>query len=731
MAIEYPDISKVDFSVNGNENEDAKKILDFSYNYWNSDNKRKKKVKKLYDYFNGFINENNTKYLTHITGTKSKVPFRRYMLGRSKLKLLLGEFLRIGMNPTASAINPEAQNEKVKKYKELLGLSHAKPYIEEARKMGYDIFPGMEIPDKDDKKIFHENNFKILNEIVMQHIINDKVATEELLAKFYSIFTDAIICSEMHGVVYRNEEGIDTLRRVNPYNALFIKQDNDPFLRRSPYRGEVHYMHYHEILNEFKLTDEQKKQLANIRIHGGHGAVREEDGNTDFLIPVVRLEWIANAPVRTKISNHKVPYKNVLSYDYYNKNKDKIEREVKKGKYKLDTKFKMTLWKGCRISDIIYTGIEEKESVIQQLDQNGKARPRYDYFSLLFGDVNGTAVSMQELMTNLEDSYDEVRYIIRKEISKVKGKNIVFDRAFTGDKLYKDIVRDITEEGLIEINSASDSNYGLENIVGRIKPVETIDLGPSSALPALINVAIDIERTMDRITGLNDDRQGITKATTTATTNNNNLAASQSMTYDLFFFSNMLVNEALTKLAEKTKLNWAFFGEDGRMIPYGNETIKYIKATKNLTSDDYSVVINDGRKEFEIRQKSESLLNAQVNAGLLGTETAIEFWSTKSLGEALNVLERAAERQKEWERENRDAALEMEKAKEENRYRMALEDREDKQEHDINLEEKKIQGKERIESLKLRGKAAIDKQNNVDQNNISIQQEQTKNLLNA
>ena len=729
---EFPDISKTDFSIGGNSNKQARDILDYAYSYWQQDSYRRAELEENYNYYNGYLDDEKVKFLTHITGTESKTPFKRYYLGRSKIKLMGGEFLRMGLNPTARAINPEAQNEKIEKYKSLLGLSYAKPYIEKAKEIGYDIYPGVQIPDKDDKTIFNEKNFKILNEIVMQHIINDKIATEDILIKAFDIFLDLIINSEGHGLVYRTPEGIDTLKRINPKNKLMIEQDSDPFGERSPYHGVVDFMHYHEILNEFELNDDEKERLSMIRTNGGEGCYRSSNRNKEFLIPVTRLQWRCYAPVRTKIEkpkNSDVPYYRYISSDHYNRNRERIDGEVERGKYKLNVKYKQTLWEGNRIWTDIYKGIKEKEFVIQQRDQNGKYRAKYDYFSLFLGTVDGTRKSLQNIIAPLEDHYDEIRYLIRKETSKIKGKNIVADLAFTEGKEYKDIMHDITENGLIIINSAADGIVGGVNGEGRKEPIYTIDLGPSSALPSLFQAAIDIERTMDRITGLNDDRQGLTKATTTATTNVNNLEASQSMTYDIFFFMNSLMNKGLTKLAEKTKINWGYLGEDGRMVPYGDDVVRYIKATRKLTNDDYSLTVSDGRKEFEIRAKAERWFDAQLNNGMMTSADAIEFWTKDSMSEALGVMRKAEEKKMAYERENRDVALEMEQAKLDYTRQMALENREDTQQHEADMEILKGDIKKDIEQMKVTGKSNMTQQKELQKSNISQQKQMTKDLL--
>jgi CxxC motif-containing protein len=729
---DFPDIARTDFSVGGDRNMQAIDMLDFAYTYWHGDSSRRKELDKKFNYHNGYIDTERVKFLTHITGKESKIKFERYNLGRAKMKLLFGEYLRMGLNPTARAINPEAQNEKLEKYKSLLGLSYAKPYIEKAKEMGYDVYPGVQIPDKDDKSIFNEKNFKVLNEIIMQHIINEKIKTEDILIKSFDMFVDLVVTSECHGRVYRTPEGIDTIRRINPKNKVMIEQDNDPFGERSPYHGEVDFMHYHEILNEFDLTTKEKEELGRLRTNGGEGCYRSSERNKEFLIPVLRLEWRCYAPVRTKIEVPKksnIPYYNNISNSYYNDNKERIDGDVGKGKYKLETKYKQTMWTGVRISTNIYKNIKEKEFVIQQRDQNGKYRAKYDYFTLFLGTVDGTRKSLQDIMVPLEEHYDEIKYLIRKETSKIKGLNIVWDSAFTEGKQYKDIMHDITEEGLVEINSAADGHVGFEHVLGKIKPFDTLDLGVSSALVPLLNVAMDIERTMDRITGLNNDRQGMTKATTTATTNVNNLEASQSMTYDIFFFMNSFMNKGLTKLAEKTKINWAFLGEDGRMIPYGDDVIRYMKATRSLTNDDYALTISDGRKEFEIRAKAEQWFNAQLNNGQMTSADAIEFWTRDSMSEALGVIRKAEEKKMNYERENRDVQLQMEQAKLDYARQMAMENREDIQKQETDIEILKGEIKKEVEGMKIQGKAAITQQSDFQKNNISIQKEQTKNLL--
>jgi hypothetical protein len=204
-------------------------------------------------------------YNVKSTGKKSKTKYIKYRLGRSKLKQLHGEFLEINLTPQVFSVNAEARNEKMAKYKKRLGMALAKPYIEKAREIGFDVYSGYNIPDREDPQYWTADNFKLANEIIIQDIIIDKLKTGKLKATFYQNFIDLTIGAEMFGKVERDRNGIDTFRYIPISLALYEEEVFDPLLKRSPYLGEVRKLYPHEILSdpELPLSPKDKAEVKS------------------------------------------------------------------------------------------------------------------------------------------------------------------------------------------------------------------------------------------------------------------------------------------------------------------------------------------------------------------------------------------------------------------------------------------------------------------------------------
>jgi hypothetical protein len=708
----FPIIENYDFSEipsGQKENPKVKEALDWAVEQWKSRGDRNQRLDKLYNAFNGVVDQSEIDSIIKFTGRKSKTKYVKYRLGRSKLKLVHGEFLEIPITPTVHTVNRDAQNEKMNRYKKLYGMSLAKPYIEKTREMGYDVYPGVKIPDRENQDFWHINNFKLTNEMAMQAIIDDKMQTQKMKSKFFNNMVDLTIAAEMFGKVERNQDGVDIYREISPKNALFEESVYDPLCERTPYMGEVRKMYYHEILAnpEFTLTADQKKRLKEIKDQYHHdtqisdGSIEMMNGQAVF--PVYTIEWKGLEPVYLKITPAKgsnIPYKLKLSEEYYKKNKSQIDKDVKNGKYTLEVYYNEVLWSAHRISTDIYTVAEKEEFLIQRMDANGKFHAEFNYSGFLFGTVNGFRVSLQEIIHELEKIYDDIRFQINKEIKKARGSVLFFDEAFKPKgKRFIDLYHSIDEDGIVRFNSAAEGNESGMDMQGQ-NMFKTETLGSDAAMNALVLQAMEIERVMDRITGLNENRQGLTKATMTATANVNNIEASRSMTYDLFYFVADYIERVLMKLAEKTKTNITHHGMDSRMFIYDDKTIKHLVATKNLMLDNYGVTLTDGKREADVLRKVEMFFPQEINAGLLRTKDVIRFLSESSFSKALKVLDDANNELQAWQEKQQRIAQEGKDKETQTKLQIATEDREDQQAHDRDMEALRTEGKKEIEMLK-------------------------------
>ena len=729
--MQFPDILNTDFKAN--DFREAKRAIDVAVSEHVAKNKRRKKFQKLYNAYNGLIKTKDFDYLTKTYGADSKTKMIDYKIGRSKIQLLIGEFLNIGFDATVSTTNRDAVVEKMDKIKETMGFMKAKPYLEDVRKThNLNIFPGVQIPDKDDRDALKGLNLKSKNEMIMQHIIDGKIKHQRIKDKLAENFINTAITSETFGVVEKDINGEDVYRPIDPEFAIYRESVKDKFLERTPYIGEVKKMYRHEILTTFRnLKSDDRNKIAkmseNPSDYLNSGSYDIIDGNT--AIPVYIIEWKIVEPVRTKENPAKesdVPYMADLSSDYYNKNQKQIDREVKRGKYKVFTKYKESLWGIVRIGNDVYIDGGELDNVIQTRLGGEKFNVQYNYSGLLHGTINSTRVSLQEMIMDLSVTYNILRFQINREIGKIKGKVFTYNREFlpkgetTESVMYK-----LVEDGILDYDGSQDGN--IEDGRDSSNAIKEMDLGVSQALPILVQLAIDVERTIDRITGINESRQGLTKATSTATASLQNIEASRSITYPLFYDINEYAKRVLIKLAEKTKINWEWLDSIKGGMLVGNDEVFFLKATKDLTNDDYGIYISDGRKEYDIKERLRNLYGVQINAGELRTHDVAEAEMQDTFVGYRKVLDDAwVEIQK-----NQAQQAQIREEAENKRTKMGLEiareDREDRQQ--ATLDEISLEGEVDKEKIILKGE--VDKGGAVSKaktDTVLKQQEHDNNL---
>jgi len=617
----------------------------------------------------------------------------------------------MGIKSTVYTINPEARKKKYDKYISMMGMAHAKPMIEKARQQGYKVYDGIKIPEKEELKITSDK-FKSKNEIIMQILLDWKVLKENLLLLFNENWKDLLFVSEIAGKLERDEYFNDTYRPFNPNDGIFIESPNDPFVKRSFIKGERRVMFKHEIINEwkedFQNVDNLEKLDQQATISGGDDNVDQRSG--EHLYEVFYVQFLGRKIVRQKQSKNKngAIYNKFIQEDEYEKNKKKIKKDIEKGKYKIVDEIEwLTIYEGARVGSDLYVGMKEKEDNIVYTDENGFEHPEFDYIFGLFNTINGVRVSLQEVILELEKVYNAIRRQLNLEISKVRGDMAIFDEAFlTGKKPASKLIHDLSEHGIATMNSAQEgyARDDGESIVDRV--LKSFKLGDHQAISTLLQMSIDIEQTIERITGMLPDRQGTGNASSTATTNQNNVNASVSMTYDMFHFMQSYMNEVISLMLEKVKINWTWLNNTDYGMILSDEQWGYLKATKELSNDSYGAILTDGRLEFDVRRKLEQFFLQEINAQKLRTLDVAKFYTKKSLAASLEVLEKAHEELAKSQKEQEQIKAQSNEKIAAQQMEVQERDREDRQE--AKLDEIKTKGEEERKTKVLEAKLEND-----------------------
>lgn len=652
-------------------------------------NRNHARLDRNYNAYNGIVNKRRTNYLTNTYGKQNLGNFVSYRLGKTKIDLLEGEWLTSPLNAKVEVINRDAKSKKLDLINVQNGLKVAANEVSKLREViGVDVFDGMPIPQQD-----APIKAKLMNEKIMQVAIDWQIKKGSLKSELSMGFKDTLIQSETYGRVVLDRDGKTWWQKISPKDAIYIEADNDPFMEKGPIWGHRERMFSHDILSRFKLDKKQRDKIFEMM--GNPGGFLEdqynykywERVNNEISIDVFFVEWKSLEPVRTKVSPDKKnpnakPFRKDLSHEFFEKNQKKIERDVANGKYKIETSWKEVMWEGARIGHDMYIECKKSEFQIQRRKDGIKYRAEPSYAGLLHNTIDGMRVSLMEVMENISFLYDVTMYQMAREIGKLKGKVIAYDEAYLPKKKkIKDVLHQLMNDSIYIYNSSQDGNKFKQNVTVNGQ-IQEIDLGISQSFQQLVNVKITLEETLDKLSGINESRQGQIAASSTVTNAISSINASKSITTPIFFFYGQFVERVLTKVAEKTKLAWVYLNPDEGKRIVGDSGVGFYEITKEFAHDDYSAYVGDGQKDARLREKIELAATTSLNSKELAIDNYAEFLIADTTGEAIDVLRKGWETVKEVQQKEIQLRNEGQQQQTETIVESQREDREDRQQHE-------------------------------------------------
>lgn len=652
------------------------------------------KIDRNWATYLGLPNPQRENNIVNVYGQENRQNFINLRLSQNKINLLQGEFLESPLNSTVLVSSREIDAQRAKNQNIQLGLLYAGKEVEFLRnKVGINVLDGMPIPESREDAIIRTK--KSLHQIWMQEMLNRFIENQDIKTKFADNFLSCEITAELHGVVENHLDGSTSYRCIDSRNALFEENINDPFCESSPYKGEKKYAFTNEILSDYynDLKPEEREMIKSLE----GGSYQNDrpfyfqliDGKLAIEIIVVQIKFIS--PVRTRFSpnpkNPSRPFPKSISskgfeINYETKEDGRIYNK-KQGRYEeVITQWKEEIWEAHRIGGVIDTRIRPKYWQQRSVDEPSKTD--FDYVNCLFNTHSGIRVSLQEICENIDFLYNVIWYQIFNEIGKFKGKVIVLDRALLPKgKVLKDLIMDMVNDGIVDINTAADSSRtGLS--VKDHAGVTTVDLGVSESLVVLFRTAFFLEQNLDRFTGINEERQGEIKASATVTNTQSAIVSSRSITAPMFYMMGRFMERVLTKACEYMKMAYGLFAEDNPVfleIP----GIGITKIDKEIAKADYRLLIKDGRREQNIRQRITQIALADVNAGNLRTKDVVGMELSETLEEVKFVLEKAWNEVEQVNAKRHEERMEEIQANLQGQLSIAREKREDEQQHEKEL----------------------------------------------
>ena len=682
-------------------------------------NQVRTRMTRLLNVYNGVKDPLSIQWITQRYGTQDKSPFIAYRLGRTKIDLLHGEWLRRPLVSTVQTINSQSVMNKQRQYDLMRGAMLMRDEVETVKNVaGVDVMNGVQIPQ--DETEFEKMSFKDQCEDIMQLIINSQIKKLDAKQKIGEAFKYCEITNYCGARIEMDEKGKINLWPLDPRDCIFEAVQGDDYAEKSPIRGCRLSLPVHMILMRYELTKEQRDTLENARSNwqkyvGADGLSRGYMNyvNGELLCDVIHIEWDSVTTMYQKVVpktqaqmelDSSVP---TLTFDMdtakYEGNKDFYDKKAAKEGWTIVTKFMEEQYEATRIGgliDIDMRKVPKKRSI-----DNPSNILSCSYVFYVHGRMNGTTVSLQQLMENYDNLYDIVRYMLNRELAKSKGKILAIDRAAIGakDKIVEQLHR-MVNDSVIEYDSSAAGNISGKQLDPQIL-FKQFDLGLSDSFPYLIQFKQDLVNEINLITGINDTRMGMTAASSTATAQQSDQNNSRTITEALFYGFDGFTKRVIQQIVNKSAISYAFYRtEEGEQI-LGSERFTFLKNNLvELAYKDYSVDIESGSLYAELSQKLDTLMQISLNAKELRTMDAMNVMLAETLAQKRQFLISGWQEVQKLAQEQQQAEMQaqnqMQQQQLQTQIQIAQENREDMQASKIDEINAKTQGQIMIDNNK-------------------------------
>lgn len=698
------------------------------------------KMDKLYDSYNGKSEAESLKYLVSTYGKRNRAKYIPYRLSKTKLDILVGEFLKTNLNATVKTINSSAVSKKTQRYELMLGAMYSQEALEKLKGVGVDVLNGADVPK--DKTAFEKLSFKDKNESVMQIMLKEIIPELDIKAKFSNHVQDCTITSRVSGRICVNEvTGDMDYEVIDPRDAIYLELDRDPFCEQSPIRGCVKRMPVHKILTTYRLSDDEREKLHMIS-KSPHDYVGRPEyrgryswQNGEFCVDVIHIEWLSVRPKYTKITDlterqkfvrgEEDEYETSISANEYENNVDAYEKKIKKGKIKgVKTEWEEDAYEALQIGHDICPKYHMRRKPFINKDEDTGKIINLSYFNMVFNKVDGQTTSLKEVCDTFDNVFDVLMYQILKEVNKSKGKVIVYDRAGLPKKTtVKNVLYNALNDSFIDYDSSAAGNMaGKDLSINQV--FKEIDLGVSNSIPYLLQLKNEIVAMLDLITGIYPSRQGTVAASATVTNTMQSVENSRTITEPMFYYLTKFFEKVMLGIVETGKLVWGLYQPNKARMVLGDERYSFLKVTSDVAFAAYKVELVNPRWEQEIMQRMRQMAEYSLNAKELRPVDVLDLELQETLAEKKSMLKNAwSEIQK-----SREASMEKRIEADAQRQEQSLktqvqlnrEDREDRQAAELEKIVKKGQVDIAVKGAEQKGEF-IQSQANLDGEELSTE----------
>ena len=621
-------------------------------------NERKDDLKRLYDYYNGVIYEDDYRYVTQPYG-KSRTNFpskmRNYPIIKPIIDLLLGEKSKRPLNYTVTVQNGDAVSQKEKAKQQAIYQNLQQRFLKVLAETNPEAMQNLETPEdipmpKEIADQF-ENSYVDNRAIKGQHAMTYIMQQSEVYDKIQKAWFHFLVSGEVYthrGV--RNKEPFYEV--LNPIDIDYDKDPDIEFVEDGDWALVRKYVHASSVIDSFyeSLTDEQVLELEEPRQSDPESyllyrrARAGSDPNTyrNRLIEVVTVYWKSRK--RVGFLEYMDPETGAMEEMEVDE-KFRMPKELKETGAKVTYLWVNEVWEGTRIDGRFYININPVAN--QRLSIDNASTCKLPINGRKYSDINADNISLVSLGIPYQLNYNIYKY--RMELAIARSKDIIaqFDINMIPKKWDMDKFMYYVEgTGIAWVD------YNKEGIQLNPQHQSVLDMSIKT-ISQYITLLESILQEWEKISGVSRQRQGTIGAYEGKASSQQAILQSSHITEDLFRKFARLEQRDLQALLDYSKEAW-LTGKQGMFVmPDGTADFLDIDTLQHMEAN-YGIFVSDAGKDQQRLDQIKGLAQAMIQNGTKASMVA-EMFESENFSQIKGKLKAAEKAAAELEQAQQQA----------------------------------------------------------------------------
>jgi len=618
---------------------------------------RRDDLKRLYDFYNGVIEDTEYEYVLKPYGkTRKNFPskMRNYPIIKPIIDLLLGEKTKRPFNYTVSVTNADTISEKEKARSELVLMSLQQQFVNKMNEGGMDTGVPSQEAEMPQHIVELFNKSYVDNRASMgQHAMNYILQQQEVHDKLQKAWFHFLVSGEVfteRGV--RNDEPFYDI--INPMNVDYDLDPDLEFVEDGDWAVVRRYSHastlidkYHQYLNDAQINQLEEPDQHNAdswMMHKSH--TPDKDPWRSKLIEAITVYWKSR--------------RRVGFLQYMDPNTGQLEEiEVPDG-FKMPAELKQQgamltwlwvneVWEGTRIDGDIYININPVINQRGSIDNPSKCKLPIN--GRRYSDINASNISLVSLGIPYQLNYNIYKY--RLELAIARSKDIIaqFDINMIPKKWDMDKFMYYVEgTGIAWVD------YNKEGIQLSPQHQSVLDMSIKTIEQYIVLLNAIMEE-WEKLSGVNRQRQGQVGSYEGKATSQQAIVQSSHITEDMFRKFGRMEQRDLQAMLDYSKEAWLTGKKSMYVMPDGTTDFLDLDTLMHMEAE-YGIFVSDSGAEQDKLMQARQLSQAMIQNGVPAS-TVLDMMEAGSFTQLKDKIAKAEKTVQELEAQQQQAQQQM------------------------------------------------------------------------